>query len=172
MMLLPVFCRESFCRKAVKALIAAASGCLILSTAPPAQAQQATAVLFQNVRIFDGKSDALSAASSVLVRDNKIEKISSASIPANGAELIDGGGRVLMPGLIDAHWHAMLAGSSPIEAINGDVGYLNLLAAAEAATTTSPRERAAAGAPHATGQSSFVRSGRYPTADSIAESSG
>ncbi|HEY2465887.1 MAG TPA: amidohydrolase family protein, partial [Steroidobacteraceae bacterium] len=135
MMLLPAFRRESFCRKAVKALIAAASACLILSTALPAQAQQATAVLFQNVRIFDGKSDALSAASSVLVRDNKIEKISSASIPANGAELIDGGGRVLMPGLIDAHWHAMLARSNPIEAITGDVGYLNLVAAAEATAT-------------------------------------
>jgi imidazolonepropionase-like amidohydrolase len=34
-----------------------------------------------------------------------------------------------------AHWHAMLARSSPIEAITGDVGYLNLVAAAEATAT-------------------------------------
>jgi hypothetical protein len=102
MMLLRVFRRESFCRNGVKVLITTASGCLILSTALPAQAQQATAVLFQNVRIFDGKSDVLSAASSVLIQDNKIEKISRAAMPADGAQLINGGGRVLMPGLIDA----------------------------------------------------------------------
>jgi imidazolonepropionase-like amidohydrolase len=119
----------------VKGLTAVVSICLGLSTAPPAQAQQATSVIFQNVRIFDGKSDALSVPSNVLVRDNKIEKISTAAIAADGAELINGGGRALMPGLIDAHWHAMLARSSPAEAITGDVGYLNLVAAAEATAT-------------------------------------
>jgi imidazolonepropionase-like amidohydrolase len=103
----------------------------------PAQAQQGAAVLFQNVRIFDGRSDALSAQSNVLVRGNKIEKISSAAITANAAQavVIDGGGRVLMPGLIDAHWHAMLIRPTPAVAIAGDVGYNNLLAAAEATDT-------------------------------------
>jgi hypothetical protein len=37
-----------------------------MSASPPAQAQQGTAVLFQNVRIFDGKSDVLSGPSNVL----------------------------------------------------------------------------------------------------------
>src|SRR5437879_6327416 len=103
----------------------------------PAQAQQGTAVLFQNVRIFDGKSDTLSASSNVLVRDNKIEKISPAAITADAAQtvVIDGGGRVLMPGLIDVHWHAMLIRPTPATAIVGDVGYNNLLAAAEATDT-------------------------------------
>ena len=36
---------------------------------------------------------------------------------------IDGGGRTLMPGLIDAHWHAMLVRPTPAQSINGDVGY-------------------------------------------------
>ena len=89
----------------------------------PAQAEQGAAVLFQNVRIFDGRSDTLSGPSNILIRDNKIEKI------------IDGGGRVLMPGLIDAHWHAMLIRPTPAAAIAGDVGYNNLLAAAEATDT-------------------------------------
>jgi imidazolonepropionase-like amidohydrolase len=129
-----MFCSRMFCGD-VKGLTAVVSICLGLSTAPPAQAQQATSVIFQNVRIFDGKSDALSVPSNVLVRDNKIEKISTAAIAADGAELINGGGRALMPGLIDAHWHAMLARSSPAEAITGDVGYLNLVAAAEATAT-------------------------------------
>lgn len=76
--------------------------------APPVSAQQDSAVLFRNVRIFDGKAGALSPPSSVLVRNKTIEKISASDITAT-AQVIDGGGRVLMPGLIDAHWHAMLA---------------------------------------------------------------
>ena len=103
----------------------------------PAQAQPGAAVLFQNVRIFDGRSDTLSAPSNVLVRDNKIGKISSAAITADAGQtlVIEGGGRVLMPGLIDAHWHAMLIRPTPAIAIAGDVGYNNLLAAAEATDT-------------------------------------
>ena len=107
-----------------------------LSLAAPsaARAQQASAVLFQNVRIFDGKSAALSAPSNVLIRDNKIEKISVSPIKAD-AEVIDGGERVLMPGLIDAHWHAMLVRPTPAAAMADDIGYNNLLAAAEATAT-------------------------------------
>src|SRR5215470_15178583 len=63
--------------------------------------------VFQNVRIFDGKSGTLSAPTNVLVRGNKIEKISSQPIPTDrraDTVLIDGGGRTLMPGLIDNHW--------------------------------------------------------------------
>ncbi|MCK1274217.1 amidohydrolase family protein [Bradyrhizobium sp. 61] len=99
----------------------------------PLQAQQDSAVLFRNVRIFDGKNATLSVASNVLIRNRKIEKISTADIAATG-QVIDGGGRVLMPGLIDAHWHAMLVRPTPAAAL-GDVGYNNLLAASEATAT-------------------------------------
>ena len=105
-----------------------------LAVCPPAQAQQSLAVLFQNVRIFDGKNGALSPPSNVLVRNNRIERISIAAIAAD-AQVINGGGRVLMPGLIDAHWHAMLVRPTPAAALAGDVGYTNLLAAAEATST-------------------------------------
>jgi imidazolonepropionase-like amidohydrolase len=118
--------------------IAAAVIASSLMTAPlPAQAQQNAAVLFQNVRIFDGKGAALSAPSNVLVRGNKIEKISPATATSDAEQTvaIDGGGRVLMPGLIDAHWHAMLIRPTPATAIAGDVGYNNLVAAAEATDT-------------------------------------
>ena len=37
-----------------------------------------------------------------------------------------------MPGLIDAHWHAMLVRPTPVAAINGDVGFNNLVAGTEA----------------------------------------
>jgi imidazolonepropionase-like amidohydrolase len=107
---------------------------LSLGALPAAQAQQDPAILFRNVRIFDGKNGALSAPSNVLVSSNRIEKISVAAINA-GAQVIDGGGRVLMPGLIDAHWHAMLVRPTPAASLAGDIGYNNLLAAAEATAT-------------------------------------
>jgi len=93
--------------------------------------------LFQNVRIFDGKNPALSASSNVLIRGNKIETISADPIPTDrraDTRIIDGGGRTLMPGLIDAHWHAMLARVTPAQAF-GDVGFNNLMAGAEATDT-------------------------------------
>jgi imidazolonepropionase-like amidohydrolase len=108
---------------------------LSLAGQPAAQAQPSAATLFQNVRIFDGRSGALSAPSNVLVRDNRIEKISASAIAADGARAIDGAGRVLMPGLIDAHWHAMLVRPNPAAALANDVGYTNIQAAAEATDT-------------------------------------
>jgi imidazolonepropionase-like amidohydrolase len=95
-------------------------------------------ILFENVRIFDGKSEALSASTNVLVRGNTIEKISSDPIPVEGnsaAKVIAGGGRTLMPGLIDAHWHTMLVRPTPTALLVDDVGYLNLMAGAEATDT-------------------------------------
>ena len=94
-----------------------------------AHAQDRPVTLFNNVRMFDGKSAALSAPSNVLVRGNLIERISQAPIPVDrraDTRIIDGGGRTLMPGLIDAHWHAMLASVTPVQAF-GDVGYNNLV---------------------------------------------
>ena len=78
--------------------------------------------LFENVRIFDGKSDTLSASMNVLVRGNTIEKISNDPIPIDAgasAKIIAGGGRTLMPGLIDAHWHAMLVRPTPAAVARG-----------------------------------------------------
>jgi imidazolonepropionase-like amidohydrolase len=101
----------------------------------PASAQEPKSVLYENVRIFDGHASALSAASNVLVVGDKIETISAAPIEATGATVIDGGGRVLMPGLIDAHWHTMLIRNTPDQAIDGDVGYNTIAAADEAKDT-------------------------------------
>src|ERR1700736_2311213 len=95
----------------------------------------AGAILFQNVRIFDGKNSSLSVPSSVLVKGNIIERISTVPIAAEpGVTVVAGGGRTLMPGLIDAHWHAMLARVTPAQAF-GDVGYNNLQAGDEATDT-------------------------------------
>jgi imidazolonepropionase-like amidohydrolase len=103
---------------------------------PPPTHQAGPPTLFQNVRIFDGRSPALSAPSNVLVRGNIIERISAEAIPVDAnVTVIAGNGRTLMPGLIDAHWHMMLIRPTPAEAIFGDVGYLNLIAGDEAKDT-------------------------------------
>ncbi|MBR0824244.1 amidohydrolase family protein [Bradyrhizobium manausense] len=94
------------------------------------------ATLFQNVRIFDGKSASLSAPSNVLIKGNIIERISTEPIAAEpGVTAIAGNGQTLMPGLIDAHWHAMLIRPNPAQSITGDVGYNNIAAGAEATDT-------------------------------------
>ena len=87
--------------------------CLVGTTAfaQPQSVEPSTAILFENVRIFDGKSDTLSGGMNVLVRGNTIDKISKDPIPTDrsaNTKIIAGGGRTLMPGLIDMHWHAML----------------------------------------------------------------
>ena len=69
-------------------------------------------VLFQNVRVFDGRGAALSAPANVLVTGGRIAKISTATVALErgpGVTVIDGGGRTLMPGLIDSHVHVMLS---------------------------------------------------------------
>jgi imidazolonepropionase-like amidohydrolase len=94
--------------------------------------------VFQNVRIFDGKSGRLSGPSHLLVRGNKIERISSTPIATDRSAdtvLIGGGGRTLMPGLIDMHWHMMLVRLTPAAAMAADIGYTNLVAGAEATDT-------------------------------------
>src|SRR5262249_6950640 len=71
----------------------------------------------------------------VLVVGNKIEKIGGDIAAPENAIVIDAGGRTLMPGLIDAHWHAMLVRPTPAESLTWDTGYAHLGAGAEAADT-------------------------------------
>jgi imidazolonepropionase-like amidohydrolase len=104
----------------------------------PAQAQntpQRTDVLFENVRVFDGVGSELSPPTNVLVQDGKIVSISPEESAAEGATVIEGDGRTLMPGLIDAHWHTMMIRGTPQQSIFGDVGYNNIVAGAEATDT-------------------------------------
>jgi len=94
--------------------------------------------LFQNVRIFDGKSATLSAPSNVLVRGNTIERISASPITVESnakLRVIAASGRVLMPGLIDAHWHAFMAATPQLVLMTADPSYLHLLAARQAQAT-------------------------------------
>jgi len=127
------------------ATLALLSSLLLLGASETALAQQTggapppatgPVTLFQNVRIFDGKSERLSGPSDVLVRGNKIERIAPAGSILPGAEagatVIAGGGRVLMPGLIDAHWHTMLVATPGRGDFEHDPSYMAVVAVPEA----------------------------------------
>jgi imidazolonepropionase-like amidohydrolase len=114
-----------------------ALACMVAAAACAQSSAQST-TLFQNVRIFDGRNDELSPPSNVLVRGNLIERISTEPIPTDrraDTMLIQGGGRTLMPGLIDMHWHTMLVRPTPAASLSNDAGYANLVAGDEASDT-------------------------------------
>ncbi len=82
---------------------------------------QETGVSIENVRIFDGTSASLSAPSNVLVVGNLIRSISAAPIaapPGTTVTRIQGGGRTLMPGLIDNHVHIALSTTGQIDLLS------------------------------------------------------
>ena len=72
-----------------------------------AQEKQPTYILIQNVRIFDGVNDKLTPGH-VLIENNLIKQVGAIQTAPKGTKVIDGGGRTLMPGLMDAHVHLAL----------------------------------------------------------------
>ncbi len=101
----------------------------------PAAAQETPRTLFTQVKVFDGLHEARIEDANVLVEGNLIAAISTEPIEAEGATIVDGGGRTLMPGLIDAHWHTMLVRPTAEQAIHGDLGFISILAGVEAEAT-------------------------------------
>jgi imidazolonepropionase-like amidohydrolase len=105
---------------------------------PFAAPVSSAATLFQNVRIFDGRSSVLSVPSNVLVKDGTIERISAnpIAVDANAnVRTIVAGGHVLMPGLIDAHWHAFMAATPQMVLMTADPNYLQIVAVRQAEAT-------------------------------------
>lgn len=103
-------------RTGLLGLAGAAALSLSLQVAQPSQAEEGPEFLFANVRIFDGQSAALSEPTNVLVRGNQIAAIGAAAKSTN-ATVIKGGGRTLMPGLIDNHVHITMSSWSQSEAM-------------------------------------------------------
>jgi imidazolonepropionase-like amidohydrolase len=104
------------------------------STLPPGA--PAKPVLFTNFRLFDGKSSRLRDGLYMVVDGNSISQIGQGQ-PAStdGKTAVDCGGKVMMPGMIDMHWHALLA-AVPIQVImQSDMAFVHLAASAEAERT-------------------------------------
>src|SRR5579885_534297 len=63
-------------------------------------------VLVRNCTIFDGSDAELREGCDILIEGDEFREISTRPIAATGVQTIDAGGRIVMPGLIDAHFHA------------------------------------------------------------------
>ncbi len=66
-------------------------------------------ILIRDCRVFDGQSDELTDNCDVLLVEDRIAEISSTPISSANDQSINVGGATLMPGLIDAHYHAYAA---------------------------------------------------------------
>lgn len=119
-------------RRGFVAGMAAAAGVSAIPGAATAQSQSPQQVLFEDVRIFDGQSEPLKPPSNVLVEGNLIKTISAAPIsvePDRPSTRIQGGGRTLMPGLIDAHTHLMFETLPKTALMTADIEFVTIAAA-------------------------------------------
>ena len=78
--------------------------------------------------MFDGESEMLRGNVNVFVEGDRIVEISERPA-ADGDEVVDCGGRVLMPGLIDAHVHVYAAGLNMVRFAQSPISYLAHFAA-------------------------------------------
>jgi imidazolonepropionase-like amidohydrolase len=99
---------------------------LLLTAAGAQEAEQPPRVLFTNVHVFDGVNEKRIENANVLVEGNLIKTVSTEAIEADGATVIDGGGRTMTPGFIFMHEHIMTQASSP-EMLVADDRYLAIL---------------------------------------------
>jgi imidazolonepropionase-like amidohydrolase len=64
-------------------------------------------IVFANAAVLDGTSEQRREDYHVLIEDDRVREVSDRPIKSAAAETIDLAGRTLMPGLIDAHCHAI-----------------------------------------------------------------
>ncbi|HEU4562009.1 MAG TPA: CIA30 family protein [Longimicrobium sp.] len=86
-------------RRITRILAAAAA----IGSISPALAQPAPATLFRGVRVFDGER--MVGERDVLVQGGRIARMGTGIPAPAGAAVVDGRGKALLPGLIDAHTH-------------------------------------------------------------------
>lgn len=90
----------------IKEFVAAAALSASLAIATQGSAQdQSFPILFTNVHVFNGVDEQRIENANVLIVDNLIAETSPEPLAVANARIIDGDGRTLMPGLIDAHVH-------------------------------------------------------------------
>ena len=63
----------------------------------------------RNATVFDSERGALVPNQQIIIRGQRIEQVTGEPVQVDGANAIDAGGRVVLPGLIDAHVHVVAA---------------------------------------------------------------
>jgi imidazolonepropionase-like amidohydrolase len=92
-------------------------------------------LLLTNLRLFDGETLSIRQGVDILIEGGRISALPPVGQGPTDADVVDCGGRVALPGLIDAHWHTTLASVSQIAAMTQDIGLVHLLAGREAGAT-------------------------------------
>jgi imidazolonepropionase-like amidohydrolase len=93
----------------------------------PVPQRSSRPIVFKNFRLFDGKTPALKTNLNLVVQGTKIRSLDANARP-KGALAIDCKGRVVMPGLIDAHVHTIMESISIVEATTAPIGYVYAVA--------------------------------------------
>lgn len=91
--------------------------------------------LLTNLSFFDGTTLSMQTGRDILVESGRITALPAAGTGPEDADIIDCGGRVATPGLIDCHWHATLVSVSQIVALTQDIAFVHLVAGQEAGAT-------------------------------------
>ncbi|MCC5951976.1 MAG: amidohydrolase family protein [Acidimicrobiia bacterium] len=92
-------------------------------------------LIVNNVRVFNG-TDADLVEGHLVVAGDRIDQVAGdAPTPAADVTVIDGGGRVLVPGLTDAHMHLMGTCNTLVEMMTADIDELYAKTVAEAEQT-------------------------------------
>jgi imidazolonepropionase-like amidohydrolase len=87
-------------------------------------------LVFRGAKIFDGESEQLRTGADVLVSEGVIRQISDAPYTVvDDTEIVECGGRVLMPGLIDAHVHVYAYGLNVTRVVQAPPTYVAHFAA-------------------------------------------
>ncbi|WP_084602811.1 metal-dependent hydrolase family protein [Rubritepida flocculans] len=123
--------------------MAAAVAAFAPASAQPASAQPASAqpaasaprLLLANLRLFDGVTRRLREGVNILIEGERIIALPGAGEAVEGALVRDCGGRLAMPGLIDAHWHSMLCAIPQLAAMTAELAFVHIVAAREAERT-------------------------------------
>ena len=92
-------------------------------------------ILLTNLRYFDGTTLAMQTGREILIQNGRIAGIMPAGEGPEDARRLDCGGRAVIPGLIDAHWHSTLVGVTQMQAMTADIGFVHLMAGRVAGAT-------------------------------------
>lgn len=80
-----------------------------------------SSTVIKGAAIFNGTSPNLIKGKDVLVSNGKVTKIAPNIQTPKGAKVINANGKILMPGLIDVHWHTYYANLAPSVLASGDM---------------------------------------------------
>ena len=168
--------------KAVSGYLAGMALTAALGFLPSLAAAQESApaqILFKNVKIFDGKTNKLSAGQDVLVEGELIKAIGGAASAGPNTHVIDGGGRTLMPGLIDGHAHVMINRNFGVVETNMDLTDMSYNATVvmkrflmDGFTTVRDMGGPTFGLARAIDQGTVVGSRMYPSGAFLSQTSG